>query len=100
MRRALCRATAKDTNRTVVELLRAMDEAGPAAAGDTVETLLAEQQADSRYWPDDTTLRAALREQPIYKNLSRPRLRMGSRRLRTRCAVRWGRARRARTTSP
>jgi hypothetical protein len=76
VRRALCRATAKDVNRTVVDLLRAMDEAGPAVAGDTVEMLLANQQADSRYWPDDATLRAALGEQPIYKNLSRPRLRM------------------------
>ncbi len=76
VRRALCRATAKDVNRMVVDLLRAMDEAGPAVAGDTVERLLANQRADSRYWPDDATLRAALREQPIYKNLSRPRLRM------------------------
>jgi hypothetical protein len=76
VRRALCRATAKDVNRTVVDLLRAMEAAGPATAGDTVETFLAEQQADSRYWPDDTALRAALREQPIYKNLSRPRVRM------------------------
>jgi hypothetical protein len=76
VRRALCRATAKDVNRMVVELLRAMDEAGPAAAGDTVETVLAEQQAESRYWPDDATLRTALRDEPIYKNLSRPRLRM------------------------
>jgi Protein of unknown function DUF262/Protein of unknown function (DUF1524) len=76
VRRALCRATAKDVNRTVVELLRAMDEAGPAAAGDTVEKVLAGQQAESRYWPDDATLQAGLREEPIYKTLSRPRLRM------------------------
>ena len=76
VRRALCRATSKDMNRMVVELLRAMDDAGAATAGDTVEKLLASQQADSRYWPDDVTLSAALREEPIYKNLSRPRLRM------------------------
>jgi hypothetical protein len=76
VRRALCRATSKDMNRMVVELLRAIDEGGPAAVGDTVEELLAGQQADSRYWPDDLTLSAALHEEPIYKNLSRPRLRM------------------------
>jgi hypothetical protein len=76
VRRALCRATAKDVNRMVVELLRAMDEAGPAATGDTVEAVLAGQQAESRYWPDDTTLHAGLRAEPIYKTLSRPRLRM------------------------
>jgi Protein of unknown function DUF262 len=71
VRRALCRATAKDVNRTVVELLRAMDEAGPAAAGDTVEAVLAGQQAESRYWPDAATLHAGLREEAIYKSLSR-----------------------------
>jgi Protein of unknown function DUF262 len=71
VRRALCRATAKDVNRMVVELLRAMEEAGAATAGDTVETVLAEQQAESRYWPDDATLRTALHDEPIYKNLSR-----------------------------
>jgi hypothetical protein len=71
VRRALCRATAKDVNRMVVELLRAMEEAGAATAGDTVETALAEQQAESRYWPDDATLRTALHDEPIYKNLSR-----------------------------
>lgn len=76
VRRALCRATSKDVNRMVVELLRAMEEAGAATAGDTVETVLAGQQAESRYWPDDATLRTALRDEPIYKNLSRPRLRM------------------------
>jgi hypothetical protein len=76
IRRALCRATAKDVNRLVVELLRAMHKAGPAAAGDAVETLLAEQRADSRYWPDDATLRTVLRDAPIYKSFTRPRLRM------------------------
>lgn len=76
VRRALCRATAKDVNHMVVELLRAMDEAGPAAAGDTVELVLTRRQAESRYWPDDATLHAGLNEEPIYKSLSRPRLRM------------------------
>jgi hypothetical protein len=76
VRRALCRATAKDVNRLVVELLRVTQQAGPANVGDAVETHLAEQRADSRYWPDDTTLHTALREAPIYQTLTRPRLRM------------------------
>jgi hypothetical protein len=76
VRRALCRATAKDVNRLVVELLQVMNDAGPAAAGDAVAKLLATQQADSRYWPDDYTLRTILHETPIYKDLTRPRLRM------------------------
>jgi hypothetical protein len=76
IRRALSRGTAKDTNRMVLELLRAMNNDGPARAGDTVETVLATQQADSRYWPDDRALHHALDAEPVYKILTKPRLRM------------------------
>lgn len=76
VRRALCRATAKDVNRQVLELLRAVDRAGPAVVGDTTEELLAGQTAESRYWPDDDALHATLDAEPIYKFLSRPRMRM------------------------
>lgn len=76
VRRALVRATAKDTNRMVLDLLKALNDACPGQAGDTVETVLARQQADSRYWPDDIALHRALDSEPIYKMLTRPRLRM------------------------
>jgi hypothetical protein len=76
VRRALCRATAKDVNRTVLDLLRELDETGPADAGDTVETFLDGQRATSRYWPRDNELHDVLSIEPIYKNLTRPRLRM------------------------
>jgi hypothetical protein len=76
VRRALTRATAKDLNRMVLDLLRALNNDGPARAGDTVETVLATQQADSRYWPDDHALHRALAAEPLYKILTRPRLRM------------------------
>jgi hypothetical protein len=76
VRRALTRATAKDLNRMVLDLLRALDNDGPARAGDTVETVLATQQAESRYWPDDQTLHHVLETQPIYKVLTRSRMRM------------------------
>lgn len=76
VRRALCRASAKDVNRQVLELLRAVDRAGPAVVGDTTEALLASQTAESRYWPDDDALHAALHTEPIYQHLGRPRMRM------------------------
>lgn len=76
VRRALCRATAKDVNRMAIELLRAVHEAEPGSAGDAVEALLAGQTADSRYWPDDKVLHQALDEQPLYTSITRPRLRM------------------------
>ncbi|SMD23909.1 DUF262 domain-containing protein [Lentzea albidocapillata] len=76
VRRALTRATAKDLNRMILDLLRALDNDGPARAGDTVETVLATQHAESRHWPDDHALHRVLDTQPIYKILTRPRMRM------------------------
>jgi Protein of unknown function DUF262/Protein of unknown function (DUF1524) len=76
VRRALCRLTSKDINRLVLDLLRELDAAGPAGAGDVVEEFLAGQTADSRFWPSDDAVRAALIKEPIYKSLVRARLRM------------------------
>jgi hypothetical protein len=76
VRRALARATGKDVNRVVLDLLRVLDAHGPEVAGDTVENFLASQQAESRRWPSDQALHHALDESPIYKMLTRPRLRM------------------------
>ncbi|MFI0355153.1 DUF262 domain-containing protein [Actinomadura sp. 9N407] len=76
VRRALCRLTSKDVNRMIVELLRALDKAGPDSAGEAVEEMLSGQRADSRYWPDDEHVRSRLGDEPVYKNLTRPRLRM------------------------
>lgn len=76
VRRALCRATTKDHNKMVLDLLRELVEAGPSVAGDTTERVLAQQSSQTRYWPNDDALRANLTGEPVYKNLSRPRLRM------------------------
>ncbi|RSM43861.1 hypothetical protein DMB66_52905, partial [Actinoplanes sp. ATCC 53533] len=76
VRRVLCRLTAKDINRLVLDLLRELSAAGPAHAGDVVEEFLAAQTADSRVWPADEVVRAALETEPVYKALLRARLRM------------------------
>lgn len=76
VRRVLCRLTAKDINRLVLDLLRELSAAGPAHAGDVVEEYLAAQTADSRVWPADEVVRAALETEPLYKALLRARLRM------------------------
>ena len=76
VRRSLCRATVKDLNRLVVDLLKALDEAGPETAGDTVEDYLAAQTTDSRFWPTDAMLHDALAHARLYSSLTRPRLRM------------------------
>lgn len=76
VRRSLCRATVKDLNRLVVDLLKALNEAGPEHAGDTVENYLAAQTTDSRFWPTDAMLHGALDHARLYASLTRPRLRM------------------------
>jgi hypothetical protein len=76
VRRALVRATAKDVNRAVLDLLRTLEHSGPESAGEAVETFLAGQQAESRYWPTDDEVCRVLVDMPIYRNLTRPRLRM------------------------
>lgn len=76
IRRALVGATSKDYNNVVIDLLRALDHAGPAVAGQTTEGFLAMQSAESRYWPADPRVAAAIADAPIYKAMTRPRLRM------------------------
>jgi hypothetical protein len=76
VRRALVRASSKDVNNVVLDLLTALHAAGPATAGDTTEAFLAAQTADSRYWPSDDALRDSLRELTLYERLTRPRVRM------------------------
>ncbi len=76
MRRTLARLTAKNLNLTMLELLKALADAGPASAGDTSEEFLARQTADSRVWPDDDMVRASLLKAPAYSAFLRARLRM------------------------
>lgn len=76
VRRALCRGTAKNVNQVVLELLKEFDRGGPEIAGDTAVGFFNSQTADSRMWPTDDTVRRALAQQPVYRNLSRQRLRM------------------------
>jgi hypothetical protein len=76
VRRALCRMTSKALNQLVVELLRHLDGHDAALAGAQVEAFLADQTADTRLWPDDAMLHSALDDTPIYKGITRPRLRM------------------------
>lgn len=76
VRRALLRLTSKDLNRTTFDLLEHLSQAGPAHAGDVVESYLLAQESPSRVWPDDESLAAKLAHAPLYQELTRPRLRM------------------------
>lgn len=76
VRRALVKAPSTSMNRFVVEQLLRDASAEPVLMGERVEALLGAQDAAVSYWPDDDELRTALAEEPIYRTMSRARLRM------------------------
>lgn len=76
VRRMLTRETSKGYNLFMVDLLALLVHESRERIGDRLEVLLAEQTSEARYWPDDDVVRAALEDLPIYRRLSRGRLRM------------------------
>lgn len=76
VRRTLARLTSKDINRTLLELLKALDDAGPGNAGSAAAVFFAAQTADSRLWPDDDLVSQRLESAPVYTAITRARLRM------------------------
>ena len=76
VRRMVSRLTSKQYNRLFLEALKELIEAGPANADDTLIAFLAKQTADSQLWPTDADLRTAFLDVPVYKLLSRGRVRI------------------------
>ncbi|MFI1387892.1 HNH endonuclease family protein, partial [Streptomyces griseoaurantiacus] len=73
VRRTVCRLTTKNYNRLVLELLKELKaKDDPAVVAD----FLLRQDADSGYWPRDHDIRYVFRSQPLYKHLTRARLRL------------------------
>lgn len=75
MRRAICRLTTKDYNRLFGALLGVVKGGNAAKAGELLTTGLAEQTADSRFWPDDNAFKSALLNPSLYDAVVRARLR-------------------------
>ena len=76
IRRMVCRATTKDYNRLALDLVRELNQCDPRDADSTVVKFLSEQTADSRMWPNDDALELALVTLPLYRLLTRGRLRL------------------------
>ena len=76
MRRMVCRITTKNYNLIFLDLLERLDEEGPACADETIVTHLAKQDAESRLWPDDRRFEDACLRLPLYRLLTRARLRL------------------------
>lgn len=76
VRRMLVRATTKNYNNVIADLITLLRTSPRAVAGNAVEEFLASQRGISRYWPDDDEVRSELSELLAYRRLGRGRLRM------------------------
>lgn len=76
VRRMLVRATTRSYGQTFAELIMQIRKSGRQSAGDIIEDHLAHHPGTGLYWPDDQEVRDELRTLPVYRRLSRARLRM------------------------
>ena len=76
VRRMVGRMTTKDYNRLFLDLLKRLVERGERGIHDTMRNYLFDQTADSRLWPTDADFTASLTSLPVYRLLTRGRLRM------------------------
>lgn len=76
VRRMLVRATGKSYNKLLAEVVSVIRHSQPGQIGQTVKEYFVSQRSETSYWPDDDELRRELETMPIYRKLSRGRLRM------------------------
>ena len=76
VRRMICRMTTKDYNRLFLELMSRLHDSTTEEATDTVVNYLSEQSSESRRWPTDPDVEQAVLDLPLYRLLTRGRLRM------------------------
>lgn len=76
VRRMLVRATAKSYNKLMADVVSVVRKSAVGSIGDSVRNFFGTQQSEVGYWPDDDEVRRELERLPIYRKLSRGRLRM------------------------
>ena len=76
VRRMICRQTTKDYNRLTLELATRLRENGLEKADTIVAGFLKDQRAYSREWPSDIAIANHLASSPLYRLLTRGRLRL------------------------
>ena len=76
VRRMICRQTTKDYNRLTLELASRLRESGLDRADRVTVGFLKEQKAYAREWPRDQAVADALESSPLYRLLTRGRLRL------------------------
>lgn len=75
VRRMVCRMTTKNYNTLFLGLVNSLEKAA-RDPGDTVVEYLSKQKAYANIWPDDRALRNAFLTLPLYRSLTRARLRL------------------------
>lgn len=76
LRRMVCRMTTRGYNRLFISLVGRLEEAGAEYAGNTVVDFLADQDSDVGLWPSDRQMEEAFLNLPLYRLLTRGRLRI------------------------
>ena len=76
LRRMVCRMTSRNYNRLFISLVDRLEDAGAEYAGDTVVDFLANQDSDVGLWPSDRQMEGAFLNLPLYRLLTRGRLRI------------------------
>lgn len=76
IRRTLLRKTAKDVNRFMVAILKALGGIEAYEAGSAIRRFLSEQTAETRYWPSDQEMLTTLPDVKLYGNIRQWRLRV------------------------
>ena len=76
VRRMICRQTTKDYNRLVLELASRLRESGLDKADAITAAFLKAQTTYAREWPSDEAVADALGSSPLYRLLTRGRLRL------------------------
>jgi hypothetical protein len=75
-RRMLVRASTKSYSQVAAEVVNIIRQTLPDAVDQALRSYFASQTADTKYWPDDEELAAELTKLPVYRRISRARLRM------------------------
>lgn len=76
VRRMACRMTSKDYNRLFLDLLAAIEDAEAGGVGRALVESLASSDSESRLWPSDVRLVHGFVDLPLYRLLTRGRLRI------------------------
>ncbi len=76
VRRMICRMSTMGANRLFITLVDRLEAEGPEVSGDTILEFLGSQESRVGEWPNDSQLEKAFVSLPLYRLLTRGRLRI------------------------